>query len=88
VHHERGERVDEADGQVDLAADQQQHLAVGDDHDRRRDLGEVDQVDPREKGGPAGRVDDAEVQDQQDDHHEYGGLALPHEEPAGPPQPA
>ena len=32
------EREDHADGEVDLAADQEHHLAGGDDRDRRREL--------------------------------------------------
>jgi len=36
VHEVGGEPDDEADREVDLAADQQEHLAQGDDRDARR----------------------------------------------------
>ena len=49
VHEVRREGVDEADGQVDLAADEQQDLAERDDDDRRRVQRQDEQVRLRDE---------------------------------------
>jgi hypothetical protein len=77
VHDEGRELVDEPDGQVDLAADQQHDLAEREDDDRRRELGHGDQVGVGEERLPPDRGDESEVDDQQDVDHEDGRLPLP-----------
>jgi hypothetical protein len=82
VHQERREAIDEAHRQVQLAADQQQHLTAGDDRQRGDDLGQVDQVIPGEEG----RADGAEVDDQRDRDDEHRRLALLYEPDPDPAQ--
>ena len=77
VHDEGRELVDQPDGQVDLAADQQHDLAEREDDDRRCELGHGDQVEVGEERLPPGRGDEPEVDDQQDVDHEDGRLPLP-----------
>ena len=88
MHEERHERVGEPGRQVDLPADQQQHLTERDDDDRCRVLAQVDQVDLGEERGPADRVDEAKVDDQQHHDKEHGRLALPYHKHSGSPQAA
>ena len=71
VEHERRERVDVADREVDLAADQQHRLAHRRDQDRRAVLHERRPVAAAREGAVLG----VEVQDQRDEDEEDPELA-------------
>ena len=75
LHEERRQRPDETDRQVDLPADEQEHLADGDDRVWRRALRHVDEV---ELGSERG-CGDLEIDHQRDRDDEDAGLALPQE---------
>ena len=68
-------REDEADRQVDLAADQQEHHADGDDRPRARASCEMLTMLSLVRNG-RGRGEEPEVDDQQDDDHQDRRLAL------------
>src|SRR6201999_2183048 len=76
VHEERREREDEADRQVDLAADQQEDLADRDDHDVGRVLR---QPGRQVRGAVEVRGGHREVDNQRDRDHQHGRLALAQE---------
>ncbi len=61
VHDRRRERIHPPDGQVDLAADEQHHLARGDERDGRHRLGDVLEVVARVEGRASEREVDAEA---------------------------
>ena len=72
IHHERRQRVDHADGQVQFAAHEHEHLAGGDDGGGRGELDEVAEIGPGEEGG-AGEL---EIDHQQDAGDQDAGLAV------------
>jgi hypothetical protein len=82
VEHERAEQVDRPDREVDLRVDHQQHLARGEDGERREVRQQRDEVRVRREV-----VDlDAEVEDRQDRDDDDAALSQrqePHQQLPG-----